>query len=41
LASVKEMRDGTYNLDDLADMHEALDIKEELERRMEAAPRVE
>jgi len=29
LATLKEMQDGTYSINDLADMHEALDVKEE------------
>jgi len=37
LCSLKELRDGTYNIDDLADFHEALDIMEEMERRLAAA----
>jgi len=30
LCSLKELQDGTYSIDDLADMHEALDLKEAL-----------
>lgn len=37
LCSLKELRDGTYNLDDLADFHEALDVVEEMERRVAEA----
>jgi len=31
--SLKELQDGTYSIDDLADMHEALDLKETLRKR--------
>lgn len=33
LCSIRELHDGTYSIDDLADMHEALDLKDELSRR--------
>lgn len=29
LATLRELQDGTYTLSDLADMHEALDLREE------------
>ena len=35
LCSLKELKDGTYDIDDLADMHEALDAKEEVLRQVE------
>ena len=28
MCSLKELQDGTYSIEDLADMHEALDLKE-------------
>ena len=30
LCNLRELQDGTYSIDDLADMHEALDLKEAL-----------
>ena len=30
LCRLHELQDGTYSIDDLADMHEALDLKESL-----------
>ncbi len=30
LCKLHELQDGTYSIDDLADMHEALDLKESL-----------
>ncbi len=34
LCTLKELRDGTYNINDLADMHEALDVIQENMRRL-------
>ena len=36
LASLRELQDGTYSIDDLADMHEGLDVKEETHARLRA-----
>lgn len=36
LATYNQLLDGTYTLNDLADMHEALDEMEEYQRRYEA-----
>lgn len=33
LCSLKELKDGTYYIEDLADMHEAMDEQEEYEAR--------
>ena len=33
LCTLKELKDGTYNINDLADMHEALDVMHENIRR--------
>ena len=33
MATLKDFQDGTYNLDDLADMLEALAFKQTMERR--------
>ena len=33
LGSLRELQDGTYSIDDLADMHEAMDVEEENDRR--------
>ena len=33
LSALRELQDGTYSIDDLADMHEALDVKEEVMHR--------
>jgi len=30
MCTPRELQDGTYSLDDLADMHEALDMRDEL-----------
>jgi len=30
---LKELQDGTYSIDDLADFHEALDLKENLRKQ--------
>ncbi len=35
LCSLRELQDGTYSLNDLADMHEAMDEIEEYRRRLE------
>ena len=32
LCSLKELQDGTYSIDDLADFHEALDLKQQLNK---------
>ncbi len=37
LCTRKELRDGTYGINDLADFHEAMDEEAEYLRRMEAA----
>ncbi len=37
LCKLKELQDGTYSIDDLADFHEAMDEEAEYERRFEAA----
>lgn len=36
LCTLKELRDGTYTLDDHADFHEAMDEQDEYRRRFEA-----
>lgn len=33
LCTLKELEDGTYSINDLMDMHEILDLKEEILRR--------
>lgn len=33
LCTLKELKDGTYSMDDLADFHEAMDEQDELQRR--------
>lgn len=35
LCTIRELTDGTYSLDQLADMHEAMDEQEEYEARAE------
>jgi len=37
LCRLRDLQDGTYSIDDLADMHEALDEQAEYQRRYEAA----
>lgn len=37
LCTLRELQDGTYNINDLADFHEAMDEEAEYERRMRAA----
>ena len=37
LCSLKELQDGTYTIDDLADMHEAMDVEDENARLYRAA----
>ena len=37
LCTYKELTDGTYTINDLADMHEAMDAEEENARRIEKA----
>jgi hypothetical protein len=37
LCSRQQLRDGTYTLDDLADMHECMDVEDEYRRRFEEA----
>jgi hypothetical protein len=37
LCSLRELQDGTYSIDDLADMHEALDLEDENRRRFDEA----
>ena len=34
LCTLRELKDGTYNLNDLADMHEAMDEEDEYQRRL-------
>lgn len=36
LCTLRELQDGTYTINDLADMHEALDLQAEYHRRLEA-----
>jgi hypothetical protein len=36
LCTLRQLQDGTYSLNDLADMHEAMDEQEEYERRFRA-----
>ncbi len=33
LCTLKELQDGTYSIEDLADFHEALDLKEALRKK--------
>jgi hypothetical protein len=37
MATYAQLKDGTYSINDLADMHEILDEEEEYRRRFEAA----
>ena len=37
LCTLRELQDGTYTIDDLADFHEAMDEEVEYQRRTEAA----
>jgi hypothetical protein len=37
LCSLRELQDGTYSIDDLADFHEVMAEEAEYERRYEAA----
>lgn len=37
LCTLRELQDGTYNICDLADMHEAMDAEDEYARRAEKA----
>lgn len=37
LCTVKQLRDGTYNINDIADMHEAMDAEELYAERVKAA----
>ncbi len=37
LCTLKELRDGTYSINDLADFHEAMDEEVEYQNRVEAA----
>ena len=37
LCSLKELQDGTYTIDDLDDMHEAMDVEDENARLHRAA----
>jgi hypothetical protein len=41
LCSLRELQDGTYSIDDLADMHEAIDLEEENQRRYENSRKTE
>lgn len=38
LCRLRELQDGTYTLNDLADFHEAMDEEAEYERRYKALP---
>ena len=33
LCKLHELEDGTYSIDDLADMHEALDLKDAIQKK--------
>ena len=35
LCTLRELKDGTYSINDLADLHEAMDEEAEYERRFE------
>lgn len=35
LCTLKDLKDGTYNINDLADFHEAMDEELEYQRRMD------
>jgi hypothetical protein len=35
LCSLRELQDGTYTFNDLADFHEAMDTEEEYHRRLD------
>lgn len=37
LCTLRDLQDGTYSLNDLADMHEAMDEEAEYQHRIEAA----
>lgn len=37
LCSISQLQDGTYSINDLADMHEAMDAEAEHARRVEKA----
>lgn len=37
LCTLRDLRDGTYNINDLADFHEAMDEEAEYHRRFKAA----
>ncbi len=37
MCSLRELQDGTYSINDVADMHEALDMKDEALRLLKAA----
>jgi len=37
LCTLRELKDGTYALNDLADFHEAMDEEAEYQRRVDAA----
>jgi hypothetical protein len=37
LASLRQLQDGTYSINDLADMHEAMDEETEYQRRIDDA----
>jgi hypothetical protein len=37
LCTLRELKDGTYTLNDLADFHEAMDEESEYQRRVDAA----
>jgi hypothetical protein len=36
LCTLRQLQDGTYSINDLADMHEAMDEEDEYRRRYEA-----
>lgn len=37
LCTLRELKDGTYTINDLADFHEAMDEEDEYRRRIESA----
>jgi hypothetical protein len=36
MCQLKDLQDGTYSIDQLADMHEALDMRDEVVRMIQA-----
>lgn len=41
LCRLRELQDGTYSINDLADFHEAMDIEIENQRRFDAAQKAQ